>query len=538
MLRARHFRAIPAISFKVELHGRACYDSIMRRISRRPEGENAIADAAIMHALQSAERLNSRSPQRSGLGPHESASAAGVSSRRHSSARGTEPAYPVGMNRRSPRREGVVAVAALAALLCTSGCSRRLHRFVTDYPSVTISAVNVIDIDGGRVLPMRDVHVVNGAIDAIEVAGNRAITGRPVIDGRGKFLIPGLADMHVHHYSGEYSDDDLLLYLVNGVTTVRNMGGSERDLEAKKRIGTGSLIGPRYYTCGPHVGWWIKTPSEARRVVEEQKSAGYDCIKVYSGMRLKPFRAVIETAERIRIPAVGHAQRKLEIDETLELRSIEHIEELLDLLDHQPPNPAVHSPLARKMATRRVFVTPTVGGFDFTRYLRADELERILARPETRFLSPYWYERVTNPRDDAYRHLRRLGYRKAKRMYKLALQYAAFFNREGVPLLLGTDTTGFLVPGFAVHDELETLVAAGLSPRDALRSATSNVADFLGPAHNSGRITVGWRSDLVVLDANPLIDIRNTRRIAGVMIGRRWIDRAAINQILQRLRKR
>ncbi|HVS32754.1 MAG TPA: amidohydrolase family protein [Thermoanaerobaculia bacterium] len=118
------------------------------------------------------------------------------------------------------------------------------------------------------------------------------------------------------------------------------------------------------------------------------------------------------------------------------------------------------------------------------------------------------------------------------------MQFAPFLNRNGVRLLLGTDMTWFAVPGFSDHDELELLVRAGLSPRDALLTGTSNVADFLGETHNSGRIAVGENADLLLLNANPLADIRNSRHIAGVMIGRYWIDRSGIEQILERLRKR
>ncbi len=435
-------------------------------------------------------------------------------------------------------RFAAVFAAATLAFPFTSRCSRRLDQYVVNYDRVTIRGVHIIDIEHGQVLPSHDVSIVNGTIRAIHPTRTKTRTaGDHVIDGRGKFLIPGLADMHVHHYTG-YSDNDFLLYLVNGVTTVRNMRGSEKDLNAKKRIAAGNLIGPRYYTCGPLSASLAKTAVEAQREVEEQKRAGYDCIKVYSGTRRAAFRRVIETARRLRIPAVGHAQVRLGVDETIKLRSIEHLEEWLDLFRQQPPDSSLHSVLARRMASEHVFVTPTLVGVAFHKSLKANDLEAQLARPETRFLSPYWFKRVTNADDDAYRNLRRLGYRRAKRRYDLALEYADFLNREGVPLLLGTDTTGFIVPGFSVHDELETLVRAGLSPRDALRTGTSNVADFLGPSHGSGRIAVGKRADLVLLDADPLEDIRNTRRIAGVMFGSRWIDRAAIRHIMQRLQKR
>lgn len=423
-----------------------------------------------------------------------------------------------------------------------AGCSKRLDRYAHTLDSVTIQAVNVVDVDAGTVLRERDVLIRNGKIVSLSASSAAPLPGR-TIDGRGRFLLPGLADMHVHHYTGDddaqlYDDDDLFLYLVNGVTTVRNMTGSERDLRAKKEIASGKLIGPRYYTSGPHLGFWIETVTEARAAVEEQHRAGYDFIKVYSGIVKPAFRAIVKTAEQLNMPVVGHPQVRLGHDENLRLRSMEHLEESLLLFDRRPPDPILHGTFARRLAGANVFVTPTLHVSTFYDCVTPAGRERLLRRPEMRFLSDYWYERVSDPEDRAYRNLGRLGLSDLKKTHDLGLQFAPFLHRNGVRLLLGTDVMWFSVPGFSVHDELELLVRAGLSPRDALMTATSNVAAFLGPAHHGGRIAAGKNADLVLLNANPLADIRNTRRIAGVMIGPHWIDRAAIDTILERLQKR
>lgn len=439
------------------------------------------------------------------------------------------------------RRQGAVPILLVLALHITS-CSRRLDRYTRSFESVTIRGVNVVDVDAGTIVPERDVFILNGKISSISPA-SAAVTPGATIDGRRRFLLPGLADMHVHHYTGDdgaqpYDDDDLFLYLVNGVTTVRNMTGSERDLRAKREIVSGKLIGPRYYTSGPHLGSSIETVAEARAAVLEQHRAGYDFIKVYSGIVKPVFRAIIETAQRVGMPVVGHPQVRLGEDENLRLRSIEHLEESLQLFGRRPPDPALHGAFASRLARANVFVTPTLHVSTFYDCVTAAGRERLLRRPESRFLSDYWYDRVSDPKDRGYRNLRRFGYARLKKTHDLGLQFAPFLQRNGVRLLLGTDVTWFAVPGFSVHDELELLVGAGLSPRDALMTGTSNVADFFGPAHNSGRIAVGKNADVVLLDANPIADIRNTRRIAGVMIGRHWIDRAGIARILERLRKR
>lgn len=423
-----------------------------------------------------------------------------------------------------------------------SSCSRPLDQHTRSFDRVTIRDVAVIDLDRGAVLEHRDVRIESGKIVSIETTPATAPHGA-VIDARGKFLLPGLADMHVHHYTGDdgaqlYDDEDLFLYLANGVTTVRNMTGSERDLQAKEEIGSGKLIGPRYYTCGPHLGAWVETAAEAREGVQEQHRAGYDCIKVYSGIVKPAFRAIIDTANRLRMPVAGHPQIRLGEDENLRLQSIEHLEESLMLFGRRPPDQVLHGAFAQRLARERVFITPTLHVSTFYDCITAAGHERLLARPESRFLSEYWYDRVSDPNDAAYRNLRRVGYARLKATHDLGLQFAPFLARNGVPLLLGTDTTWFAVPGFSVHDELELLVRGGLSAREALVTGTSNVADFLGQAHNSGRIAVGKNADLLLLDANPLADIRNSRKIAGVMIGRYWIDRSGIAEILRRLQKR
>lgn len=439
------------------------------------------------------------------------------------------------MQRGSIRHWSLPTVLLFAAGI--TGCSKKLDRYVRSFESVTICGVNVVDVDNGAILREQNVFVVDGRIRSI-TPGLSVVNAGSTIDGRGRYLLPGLADMHVHHYSGEYDDDDLFLYLVNGVTTVRNMAGSERDLEAKKKIEAGTLIGPRYYTAGPQLGWWIDTVEKARAAVEKQHRAGYDFIKVYSGFVKPAYQAIIETGQRLNLPVVGHPQVRLGEDENLRLRSIEHLEESLDLFGRRSPDPVLHGEFAARLARANVFVTPTLHIWTFFDCVLPAGRERLLRRQETRFLSDVWYRKVNDPDDPSYLSLNRIGYRELKKTRDLGLEFVPFLHRNGVPLLLGTDAVWFAVPGFSIHDELGSLVSAGLSPLNALRTGTTNVASFFGPEYNSGRIAVGKNADLLLLDANPLEDIKNSRRIAGVMIGRHWIDRAGIEKILLKLRKR
>ncbi|HEY5610047.1 MAG TPA: amidohydrolase family protein [Thermoanaerobaculia bacterium] len=145
---------------------------------------------------------------------------------------------------------------------------------------------------------------------------------------------------------------------------------------------------------------------------------------------------------------------------------------------------------------------------------------------------------MTEDVEEFIKPLRKLGVERLERDHRRSLEVAGFLNSRGVRLLLGTDSAGFDAPGFAVHRELELLVAAGLTPAESLQTGTSNVADYFGPAYRGGRIEVGRSADLVLLDAHPLEDIRNSRKIAGVMVGRWWIDGPARAAILEALRRR
>lgn len=172
------------------------------------------------------------------------------------------------MQKRDRRRDVLRWAALLLIAVATGSCSKRLDRYTRSFDRVTIRAVNIVDLDGGTVMERRNVLIQNGKIRSISATSAEMPVG-PTIDADGKFLLPGLADMHVHHYGGDYRDNDLFLYLANGVTTVRDMTGSQRDLQAKRDTGSGRLIGPRYYSCGPHLNASVKTVAEARAAVQE-----------------------------------------------------------------------------------------------------------------------------------------------------------------------------------------------------------------------------------------------------------------------------
>ncbi|MBI4471776.1 MAG: amidohydrolase family protein [Acidobacteria bacterium] len=417
--------------------------------------------------------------------------------------------------------------------------------------------VNVVDVENGRILPGRTIYIEDGRIKSIIEAGKAELPANTFsIDGTGKYLIPGLADMHVHHTgSGAfitgseppmYDEKDLLLYLVNGVTTVRNMSGMAADAVIKRKLAAGEILGPHYYSSGPPLisvdrGLFIDTPQKAREVIAAQKKAGYDFIKMYCCFGGPLYAEIVQSAKANNIPLVGHVQLRLPLEDAFKLQSIEHLEMLPRYFNDEPPDIEKHRAVVDKMLESRTVICPTLTPFETYKLLDEKALSDYLARPEIAYIPKSSYDEEMN---DIRKHESFLNDEKEaagmKEMFDLGMQYAYFLHKQGVPFILGSDTGGIfpLVPGFSIHRELELLNQAGLSPVDALRMGTINVARFLGNSNMRGSIAENKDSDVVLLDENPLVAISNTRRIRGVMIGKTWIDKAGIDRILLGLKKR
>lgn len=424
--------------------------------------------------------------------------------------------------------------------------------------------VTVIDPASGRVLP--DVTVLVRGDSIVDVGRQVRLDGATEVDLRGKFVIPGLADMHTH---AQAEGIDTGLYIANGVTTVREMAGSPLATDWRDRIEAGSLLGPRFTVGsrmidGTPTIWnpeWVdivqvSDPATARAAVREEIARGADFIKVYSRVPRDAYRALAAEAHRYDIPFVGHCPDVVPLEEAADLgqASIEHlfwtpfetstkeawiraeIQRIrLGLGEYSGWFAALHplewtaahtySPvkarhLHGKLARRRIRQVPTLAmhrGLDFARtvdmndprnkYLPASALgSQELARQE-------FYLKDRAPSEDA----------EWAAMFDFRLRTVRQLHEAGVPLMTGTDTGTVAVwPGFSVHDELELLVAAGLSPMATLHASTAEPAAFLGV--RTGRVAADHAADLAILDANPLHDIRNTQKLAGVVVRGRYVD--------------
>jgi imidazolonepropionase-like amidohydrolase len=434
-------------------------------------------------------------------------------------------------------------------------------------PSVLIiQDVSVIDATGGPLLTHRTVIVRDGKIEEIgSSAGSMGGTlSGTHVDGSGKFLIPGLWDMHVHMVFGDWfprgQEVTLPLLIANGITGVRDMGGELEVLQQwRKEIAAGTLIGPRMVISGPMLDGpqprfpssiAIKTPDDGRRAVDDLKRRGADFIKLQSLIPREAVFAIAEEARKQGVTFVGHVPDSVRASEASNAgqKSFEH---LIGIFEGSSP-----------LEDQFIKGTKTEGQFLSTYdSKRAAALFALLAKNHTwqcptlvwerggnlidhtdfasdtraKYVPAYWkdvtWKRFTaeimhdfNTDDLATR----------RRFVEKELEVVNAMHRAGIPFLAGTDTPPgvYIFPGFSLHEELQRFVAAGFTPMEALQTATLNPAKFLGMEDRLGTIAKGKLADLVLLDANPLDDIRNTQKIAAVIANGRYFSRADLNKML------
>ena len=389
---------------------------------------------------------------------------------------------------------------------------------------VAFAGVNVLPMTSETVLSTQTVIVDRGTIQSIGPEGQSPVpAGAVVVDGRGKYLMPGLADMHFHLSAAE----ELNLCLANGVTTVRNMGGTPWHLTVRERIRKGELLGPHFSTAGPAMQSGSfpmpaaffeneRTPEAARQSVRRQKTEGYDYIKVHKLITTEAYEAIVGTASEVGMPVIGHVPVRVAPETVIRARqqSIEH------LTGYDKAAPADLDRLIDQTLAAGIwncFTLSPVWAGENVKTLQASEPDEVKYVPSR--TRAQWQR--SQPK---VRH-----YQNYERILKT-------LDERGAKLMLGTDTiTVYGVAGSAVHQELELAVKAGLTPYHALRYATVTPAEYLGLSKEAGTIEAGKRGDLLLLDANPLTEVRNTRRIAGVMVNGKYLPQPALQRMLDEL---
>ncbi len=404
--------------------------------------------------------------------------------------------------------------------------------------------VNVVPMDAEGLLERHTVVVRDGRIAELGPADSIEIpSDAERIEAEGWYLMPGLAEMHTHFGSDDRDwEKDLFLFLANGVTTVREMWGQVR-LRWREAIASGAALGPRLYVASPGMdgagGHWtsvtppVTTPEQARRMVAYYRALGYDFIKVYTDLTLEVYQAILEEARAQGIRVVGHVPTRVGLANALAAgqASIEHLYGFGDVASSTGwmTTGVLDETRLRELAAlvreAGVWVTPTLA----VSLVSLGQVSALLQRPEMRYVSPALKGGFAHPTQTPPSRDLSLYEANSKQVLKI-------LHDCGVKLLLGVDS-GFwyMLPGFSIHDELRLRVEAGLTPYQVLRMGTANVAEFLQSQDHAGVVAAGKRADLLLLQGNPLEDVRNVNRRVGVMVGGQWLSEEWLRERLEEI---
>lgn len=423
-------------------------------------------------------------------------------------------------------------------------------------PVTAFTNVNVIPMDENHVLENQTVLISEGKITAIGDATSIKVPEQAtMIDGTGKFLIPGLAEMHAHipgtNASPEYLENTLFLYLSNGVTTIRGMLGQPSHLELREKAANNEILSPRIFTSGPSLnGNTVKTPEDAQKMVTEQKEAGYDFLKLHPGIQLEVFNELVASANEVGIPFSGHVSVHVGIRKAIEAQygSVDHLDGYLEGLVPESANVdptqngffgfnfvkyadlSLLDDLSVSTAAKNVWVVPTHALMK--RWAGSLSPDEIGAEPEMKYMPRQtleaWINNVKQFQSNAAYTVEN-----AIAFIELRDKILKSLYDAGVGMLLGSDAPQiFNVPGFSIQHELKAMVDAGIPNYDALKSGTLNPAIFFGKENEFGMVKAGHSADLILLNANPLDDISAISSRSGVMVRGRWMPESEIQQRL------
>jgi len=449
----------------------------------------------------------------------------------------------------------------MAKLLCIllSVCSFIIttcqkHKLVAE---TIIKNVTVLNVEDGTLKKPQDV-VIRGRNIAF-IGKSKPHKKSTIIDGRGKFLMPGLTEMHAHIPTPEtesktYLEDVLFLYLSQGVTTIRGMLGDPFHLQLKEDIKKGEILSPRIYTSSPSLnGGTITSKTEAIDKVRQYKLDGYDFLKIHPGITLSTWEALESTAKEVNIPFAGHVPIEVGIHRALEsgYATIDHLDGYVEGLVPTKKNIdpegggffaynftddidiALIEGLVEKTKRLGVSVVPTQTLF--TRWFSPTDPNENLQEPEMKYMPSKirfsW-------RQNKERMISNEDYNVEKWQRFIAVRNLVLqeMDKQDVTFLLGSDAPQVMnVPGFSLHHEMEAMAKAGISTTKIIQSGTLNPATFFGADGNYGTIQEGASADLILLNNDPFVNIKHARDIAGVMVRGEWLSKTIIAERLKEI---
>ena len=423
--------------------------------------------------------------------------------------------------------------------------------------TVAFVGVNVVPMDSERVIADQTV-IIRG--DRIAELGPSAKVKVPAgalrIEAKGKYLMPGLAEMHghlPHPNQGEaVARSFLVLFVANGVTTVRGMFGFPNHPALRDSILRGEVFGPRLYVAGPAMtGQSVHSPEEGAQKVREYKQAGFDLLKIHEGLQLATYDAIVKTAKEVGITYGGHVPDAVGLPHALKSgqSTIEHLDGYVEELeaDDSPVRNADAMTHAQKFAdylderkipavvkaTREAgaWVVPTMALWQT--FMGTESIESLKQRPELKYVPPpminQWVQQRTSLAQNA-------DPKQNQRVLDLRNKVLKALQDDTGHVMLGSDAPQlFSVPGFSLHREMQAMARAGMTPYQILVAGTRNPAVYLKAENEFGTVAVGRRADLILVDDNPLKDVANVAKRAGVMLRGQWLTEAQLRKMLDDL---
>jgi hypothetical protein len=432
-------------------------------------------------------------------------------------------------------------------------CQPEVTRMDLSVGDFVFENASVIDVTDGSVT-VTHVVVQDDKISHLITSDKPHTWGEArVIPASGKFLLPGLAEMHAHIPSMEWNDpliaETLFLYLSNGVTTIRGMLGNPVHLELREKAKNREIISPRIFTSSPSLnGNTVRTPEEAKSQVQAYAAAGYDFLKLHPGIRLHVFDEIVKTANESGIPYAGHVSNLVRVRHALQSRyqTIDHVDGFIEGLvpDEAGVNPIENGffgynftdladtsrigELVKLSKDNSVWIVPTQALFD--RWFSPTPANQLVEEAEMKYMSAETRKNWVNSKNNLT-ETSNYDPDQWQRYNQIRYQLIKALHDNGQGLLLGSDAPQvFNVPGFSIHHELKGMLDAGLTPLEALQIGTINPATFF--EGNFGQIKEGMEADLILMDKNPLEDLNNLKNPAGVMARGQWLDNELIKQKL------
>ncbi len=410
---------------------------------------------------------------------------------------------------------------------------------------IVFEHANVIPMNRDTVLEDHSVLVKDGRFLKVAPSSKLKVPGSATrIDARGKYLMPGMGEMHGHipppTSPPAFIEDVLFLYVANGVTTVRGMLGHAGQLELRAKAKRGEIVAPTLYLAGPSFsGSTVQSVPQAEQRVRQQKDEGWDLLKIHPGLTRDQFDAIARTARQVRIPFAGHVPADVGLAHALEQgqQTIDHLDGYIEYLGGGDAPIAEEKMVeaARRTKAAGAWVVPTMVLWETI--IGAPSLNALQAFPELKYMPrdvlEQWNKAYRARQSDAKFDLAR-----AKRIAEERKRLLKVLDAQKVKILFGTDSPQqFSVPGFSIHREAKAMVEAGMKPFDVLRSGTAAVGGYY-QTEKFGLIAEGYRADAVLLDANPLTSVENLSRIAGVLANGGWLAGAQIQTRLAEIARR